>query len=142
MNLRNAGLEVTKRAIARLQAGQIPTVLGLSGLAAIMHDKISRFFNGYGKQEILDLAADAVVLASLVITETVDDLSTELEAELEDEPDIGPMITCPWCGKFGELYKPSTASVEICIDCAEKHSTHEYEEFVEVLASQEEDDDT
>lgn len=91
-------IEVAKIALeytrARRRAGEIPTMLGLPGLLALMWDNIRRFNESTDHDEIAELASNGLVALELSLQATRHNGHQEIE-DIE-EPDEHPPVYDGW----------------------------------------------
>lgn len=86
---------VYARCVERRSKGEVPTMLGLPGILALMYDKIRRYNHYTEKDEIMDLASDALFAVELAYHQEIEALAKateeheaqfaeEIEEELDD----------------------------------------------------------
>lgn len=56
----------------RLQKGEVPLLLGIPGMLALIYDKIRRYNKGLDKEELIELASDALFIVELLEVLTID----------------------------------------------------------------------
>lgn len=74
---------IYRRAIEKQREGRIPIFLGLSGMLALMYDKIGKFFDSNDENYILDLAVDALFAVKVSLPQGLDSIIEDTTEQQE-----------------------------------------------------------
>lgn len=72
---------IYKYSLDRQKKGEVPLMLGIDGILALIWDKIRRYRGSLDRDEVLDIASDAMFAASIVI----ESIATQHEPEPSEE---------------------------------------------------------
>ena len=132
---------VHKRAKKLRDNGQMPIVLGVDGLIALVWDRFQRHVQGKEELELLDAAALALLVYHASQAPELESLAQETWDDPlpppEEEEASSTLAICPHCG---ESDKTCTiipdALLPICDECVESFESPEaYQEWAESFSS-------